>query len=136
MLLSRVVVIGALVSFPLNAQEPPASGAGQLPAVRSADSVRSLTPREQLIALKNYLRSLVAAQEAFFGDSARYTDKAANLRVARPPQGVSLKSFTAGNGAWSAIAVSAYIPGIECAVAVKGTNPVVASAPDGEPSCK
>lgn len=88
-----------------------------------------------IASMKTDLRNLASVEEAFFADSARYSDDAAVLRF-RPSTGVSVPTITVGAGFWSAEVTHTLISGRTCGIAINTTNTVVASASDGEPACK
>lgn len=85
--------------------------------------------------MQSDLRNLVSAQELFFADSARYATDPGRL-VAHPSAGTTLTLAT-GPGYWSATATHAQVTdGLRCAIAVNVENPLVATAPDGQPVCR
>lgn len=94
--------------------------------------------RAVVISMKSFLRNLVAIEERFYAGNSRYTDKASDLPSMQLPQGVTLKSLTLIPGAqgWTAIVVSERLSNVQCGIAVNTTNPLIASAGEGEPACR
>ena len=90
-----------------------------------------------ITAMKSDLRNLVTAEEAYFSDSSQYTGTVANLKY-QNSTGVNAPSITTGSGLWSATVTHTQLqtPLVTCGVAVNTTNPIVASAAEGEPVCK
>ena len=90
-----------------------------------------------ITAMKSDLRNLVTAEEAYFSDSTKYTDVITNLKY-QNSTGVYAPTITTGSGLWSATVTHAQLqtPLVTCGVAVNTTNPLVASAAEGEPVCK
>jgi type IV pilus assembly protein PilA len=90
-------------------------------------------------AMKSDLRNLVTAQEAYFADSAKYTNLIDSTHLKfQPSTGVTItpSSIVAGPGYWSATATHAQLPGEKCSIAFNTPNPTVPTAPEGEPACK
>ena len=111
---------------------PPATRVGdEMPADLTNPAVRV-----EQIKIKSYLSSLLTAQETFFTDSNRYTNKLSELSRPASPEGSSIKMLTASRNSWSVIVTSIHLPGIECGVAVAMVNPIDRSAGEGEPVCK
>jgi prepilin-type N-terminal cleavage/methylation domain-containing protein len=90
-----------------------------------------------ITAMKSDLRNLVTAEEAYFSDSTKYTDVVGNLKY-QNSTGVYAPNITTGSGLWSATVTHTQLqtPLVTCGVAVNTTNPLVASAAEGEPVCK
>ena len=87
-------------------------------------------------AMKTDLRNLVGAEETFFTDSMRYvTYDTTQLRF-RPSPGVADPNIVVGGGYWSATITHTMIPGFSCGISLNTTNPLTASAGNGEPVCK
>ena len=86
-------------------------------------------------AMKSDLRNLVSAQEAYYADNVAYTADQARLNFT-PSAGVTVTiTLVAGPPAgWSATATHSGTTR-RCAVAINTTNPVDATAADGEPAC-
>lgn len=91
--------------------------------------------RAYVIAMKSDLRMLVAAEESYFSDAARYTPNWQSLSYFRPSAGVSAPSITVGRGSWQATVGHERLPGIKCGIAVNAANPVDPTASEGEPVC-
>jgi type IV pilus assembly protein PilA len=86
--------------------------------------------------MKSDLRNLVGAEETFFTDSTKYvTYDTAQLRF-RASSGVSNPTIIVGVGYWSATITHTMIPGFSCGISLNTTNPITASAGNGEPVCK
>ena len=93
-------------------------------------------------AMKSDLRNLVTAEESFFADSSVY----ATTPAAAGTPGLQYKTSTGvvlttpivvGSGFWTAQVTHTQIPSpFACGIGVNTTNPVVATAGDGEPACK
>jgi prepilin-type N-terminal cleavage/methylation domain-containing protein len=88
-----------------------------------------------ITAMKSDLRNLVAAQESFFSDSARYTTSLTSLNF-KQSTGVTAPAITTGAGYWTAKNSHTQLVGAECGIAVNTTNPSVGTAGEGEPACK
>ena len=88
-----------------------------------------------ITAMKSDLRNLVTAEEAFFADSSKYTATIGLLKF-QNSTGTNAPTITAGAGYWSATNSHTQIPGMQCGVGINTTNPVVASATEGEPACQ
>jgi prepilin-type N-terminal cleavage/methylation domain-containing protein len=86
-------------------------------------------------AMKSDLRNLASAEEAFFSDSARYTNDP-NVLSYSSSTGVSTPAIVTGTGLWSATVSHTQLPGYQCGIAVNTTNPTVTGAMEGEPACK
>ncbi len=90
-----------------------------------------------IAAMKSDLRNLVTAEEAFFSDSTRYNAYDSTLLKYKPSTGVNPPVIVPGAGYWSATITHTQIPApFKCGIGVNTTNPVVASAGDGEPACQ
>jgi len=90
-------------------------------------------------AMKSDLRNLVTAQEAFFADSAKYTNLIDSTHLKfQASTGVTITpaSIVAGAGYWSATATHTQLPGEQCSIAFNTPNPTVPTAAEGEPACK
>jgi prepilin-type N-terminal cleavage/methylation domain-containing protein len=91
-------------------------------------------------AMKSDLRNLVTAEEAFFSDSAKYTNLIDSTHLKfQPSTGVLLTSanIVAGSGYWSATAAHQSIPApFSCGIAMNTANTLVTTAAEGEPVCK
>ena len=85
-------------------------------------------------AMKSDLRNLVSAQESFFSDSARYTSNLTNLGF-KQSTGTVAPTITVGSGYWKATNSHTQLANTSCGIAVNTTNPVVATAGEGEPAC-
>ena len=81
------------------------------------------------------LRNLVTAEEAFFADSSKYTATVSQLKY-QNSQGVSSPTIATGAGYWTATTTHTQLAGVSCGVSINTTNPVVASAAEGQPICK
>jgi len=88
-----------------------------------------------ITAMKTDLRNLVTAEEAFFADSSKYTATIGLLKF-QNSTGTNVPAITAGPGYWSATNSHTQIVGMQCGVGINTTNPVVASATEGEPACQ
>ena len=87
-------------------------------------------------AMKSDLRNLVTAEEAYFADSSQYTSTVANLKF-QSTNSVSAPVIAAGTGNWYATVTHTQIASpFSCGVGINTTNPVVASASEGEPACQ
>ena len=90
--------------------------------------------RTAITAMRSDLRNLVTAQEMVFDSTQRYHTDARALQFI-PSTYVTLPRITLGDSGWSATNTHSKFPGITCGIAVRTTNPLVASANDGEPAC-
>lgn len=90
--------------------------------------------RTAMTAMKSDLRNLVSTQEAFFDTTQRYHSDAGALRFV-PSTSITPPRITLSDSGWSATNTHSKYPGITCGIAVSATNPLVASATDGEPAC-
>ncbi len=89
-----------------------------------------------ITAMKSDLRNLVTAEEAYFADSNSYTGVVANLKF-QSTTSVSTPAITTGVGSWYAtVSHSQVTTPASCGVGINTTNPVVASASEGEPVCQ
>ena len=92
-------------------------------------------------AMKSDLRNLVTAEESFFADSSYYATAPSATAIGlqyKTSTGVVLTTpITVGSGFWTAQVTHTQIPApFACGIGVNTTNPVVATAGDGEPACK
>lgn len=87
-------------------------------------------------AMKTDLRNLVGAEETFFTDSMKYSAYDTTQLRFRPSPGVADPSIVIGAGYWSATITHTMIPGFSCGISLNTTNPLTASAGNGEPVCK
>ncbi len=85
-------------------------------------------------AMKSDLRNLVTAEEAYFADSSKYTSSVGNLKF-NVSTGVGSPTIQTASGAWNASNTHSQLTSAECGIAMNSTNPVVAGAGEGEPSC-
>ena len=89
-----------------------------------------------ITAMKSDLRNLVTAEEAYFADSSQYTSTVSNLKF-QSTNSVSSPVIVAGTGNWYATVTHTQIASpFSCGVGINTTNPVVASASEGEPICQ
>jgi prepilin-type N-terminal cleavage/methylation domain-containing protein len=90
-----------------------------------------------ITAMKSDLRNLVTAEEAFFSDSAKYTSNVPDLKF-QPSTGVATPLIDAPTtgGYWTATVTHTQLAGQSCGIGINTTNPVTASAAEGEPACK
>ena len=90
-----------------------------------------------ITAMKSDLRNLVTAEEAFFSDSSKYAkDTLTGMKFA-PSTGVNFADDR--DGCWLLVGDGdphAAGAAISCAIAMNTTNPLVATAGEGEPVCK
>ena len=82
------------------------------------------------------LTSLRTAEETFFTDSNRYAALAELSTKFSSTSGVGAPTIVPSTSYWSATLTHPQIPGMTCGIAVATTNPVLASAGEGEPICK
>ena len=87
-------------------------------------------------AMKSDLRNLVTAEEAFFADSQHYSTYDTTKVKFKPSTGVNIPTITTGAGYWSATVSHTQIANFSCGIGVNTTNPIVATAGDGEPTCQ
>ena len=85
-------------------------------------------------AMKSDLRNMVTAEEAFFSDSSKYSTSLAAINF-KQSTGVGVPAIATGAGFWSATITHTQLAGHTCGIAVNTTNPLVATANDGEPTC-
>jgi quercetin dioxygenase-like cupin family protein len=111
-------------------------GVGPKKPVGSGPPAPALTNDDRAKTIA-FLHSMVTAQEVFFTDSDRYTNRFAALKVPQLPAGWAIDSLITGNAgnAWKVI-VSSSSAGLRCAVAVAMENPLIPTAGEGEPVCK
>ena len=114
-LLIVVVIIGILAAI----------------AIPKFSSVKQKGYRTQAIA---ELQSLKTAEETFFTDSNRYGD-IGELSSYSHTSSVGSPTLTPSTSYWLATVTHPQIPGMQCGIAVATTNPVAASAGEGEPRC-
>jgi len=88
-----------------------------------------------ITAMKSDLRNLVASQESFFSDSAKYTTSTTQLNF-KSSSGVNPVTITTYAGAWMATNNHTQLSGTVCGIGVNTTNPTVTSAGEGEPACQ
>jgi len=88
-----------------------------------------------ITAMKSDLRNLVSAEESFFSDSAKYSTSLTALNV-KASSGVNSPTITTYPGAWVATNSHTQLTGTVCGIGVNTTNPTVATAGEGEPSCQ
>jgi len=87
-------------------------------------------------AMKSDLRNLVSAQESFFSDSSAYTTSLTSLNF-KSSSGVISPAITTGAGFWYSTNYHGQIPlPFKCGIGINTTNPVVATAGEGEPACQ
>ena len=87
-------------------------------------------------AMKSDLRNLVTAEEAFFADSQHYSTYDTTKVKFKPSTGVNIPTIVTGAGYWSATVSHTQIANFSCGIGVNTTNPIVATAGDGEPTCQ
>jgi hypothetical protein len=90
--------------------------------------------RTAMTAMRSDLRNLVTAQEVFFDSTKRY-DTSVSVLQFTPSTNVNAPRITLGDSGWLAANTHSKYPGITCAIAVRMTNPLVATAYEGEPAC-
>ena len=88
-----------------------------------------------ITAMKSDLRNLVASQESFFSDSAKYTTSTTQLNF-KSSSGVNPVTITTYAGAWMATNNHTQLAAIVCGIGVNTTNPTVTTAGEGEPACQ
>ena len=81
------------------------------------------------------LRNLVTAEESFFADSSKYTSTASQLKY-QTSTNVLSPTIVTGAGFWTATTTHTQLTGVTCGVSINTTNPVKASAAEGQPICK
>ena len=89
-------------------------------------------------AMKNDLRNLVTAEQAFFSDSGKYTPNLGSLKF-RASNGVNppVISVPGGGRAWSATVTHSQMSSdAQCAIAVGIGNPLAPTDTSGAPVCK
>jgi type IV pilus assembly protein PilA len=90
-------------------------------------------------AMKSDLRNLVTAEEAFFSDSSKYTTVIGGTTGLKYQNstGTTAPVIVTGPGAWFATNTHTQLPtGNQCAIGINTTNPITATAAEGEPVCK
>ena len=80
------------------------------------------------------LRNMVTAEEAFFSDSSYYSTSTTAINFSQST-GVNTPTIATGAGYWSATASHSQLTGHTCGISVNTTNPIVATANDGQPAC-
>lgn len=90
-----------------------------------------------LRTMREYLRMLAVAEEAFFSDSAHYGAQLGG-RTPRASPSLTIESLSAApdGKSWVAIVTNRDVPGVRCAIAVGTKNPIDASADEGVPICR
>ena len=89
-----------------------------------------------ITAMKSDLRNLVTAEEAFFSDSAKYTQTLSQLKF-QSSTGVNAPAIATGAGYWTATVDHTQLPGQSCGLGINTTNPLSGVvAAEGEPACK
>ena len=89
-----------------------------------------------ITAMKSDLRNLVTAEEAFFSDSAKYTQTLSQLKF-QSSTGVNAPVIATGAGYWTATVEHTQLPGQSCGLGINTTNPLSGVvAAEGEPACK
>jgi len=88
-----------------------------------------------ITAMKSDLRNLVTAEEAFFADSSKYTATVSQLKF-QNSTGTVAPTITTGAGFWSATNAHTQLTGTTCAIGMNTTNPLIATAAEGVPTCK
>jgi prepilin-type N-terminal cleavage/methylation domain-containing protein len=87
-------------------------------------------------AMKSDLRNLMTAETMYFNDSSKYVTYDTVQLKFKPSTGVYGPNIVAGSGYWSATVTHSQVANFSCGVAVNTTNPILASARDGEIACK
>ena len=87
-------------------------------------------------AMKSDLRNLATAEEAFFYDSAKYTNSFALMSNFRASAGVVLQINEATPAGWSATTTSLYAPGRQCALFSGQATPVPPATSEGRITCQ
>ena len=90
-----------------------------------------------ITAMKSDLRNLVTAEEAFFADSSKYTGTISLLKYQNSTgvTGLAINAPAVG-GYWTATVGHNQLPTTHCGVGINTTNPLVATAAEGEPACQ
>ncbi|HEY4306275.1 MAG TPA: prepilin-type N-terminal cleavage/methylation domain-containing protein [Gemmatimonadaceae bacterium] len=86
-------------------------------------------------AMKSDLRNLVTAEEAYFSDSSKYTSDLTALKFQKS-SGTNAPTIGVTTGAWTATNTHTQLANSTCGIGINTTNPVNATAAEGEPSCK
>ena len=86
-------------------------------------------------AMKSDLRNLVTAEEAFFSDSSTYSTDVTKLKFQKS-SGTNTPQISIGTGYWLASNSHTQLANSTCGIGINTTNPVNATAAEGEPSCK
>jgi len=86
-------------------------------------------------AMKSDLRNLVTAEEAFFSDSSKYSSDLSALKFQKS-SGTNDPQIGVGTGYWTATNTHTQLANSTCGISINTTNPVNATAAEGEPSCK
>ena len=90
-------------------------------------------------AMKSDLKNLSSAEEGFYSDSAKYTTNVTGAAPAglgfKGSTGVGAPVVSTVTGGWFATVYHTQTT-TTCAIAVNATNPISATAGEGEPVCK
>ena len=86
-------------------------------------------------AMKSDLRNLATAEEAFFYDSAKYTNNLVLMNNFNPSAGVTLVVNATASG-WSASATTAFAPARQCALFSGNAAPVAPATIEGRITCQ
>ena len=87
-----------------------------------------------ITAMKSDLRNMVTAEEAFFSDSSKYSTSLTAINF-KQSTGVGVPVIATGAGFWTATVTHTQLTAKTCGIGVNTTNPIVATAGDGEPVC-
>ena len=87
-----------------------------------------------ITAMKSDLRNMVTAEEAFFSDSSKYSTSLTAINF-KQSTGVGVPVIAVGAGFWSATVTHTQLTAKTCGIGVNTTNPITATAGDGEPTC-
>ena len=87
-------------------------------------------------SMKSDLRNLATAEEAFFYDSAKYTNNLGLMNNFTPSAGVTLVINQATGSGWAATATSALAPLRQCALFSGTATPVVPATVEGRITCQ
>ena len=85
--------------------------------------------------MKSDLRNLVSAQEEYFAEHKRYTADLVELGF-KSSTDVNAPIIAVVPSGWRATTSHNRLENVICGIAVNTTNPVVATARDGEPACQ
>ena len=86
-------------------------------------------------AMKSDLRNLATAEEAFFYDSAKYTNNLALMNNFNPSAGVTMVVNATASG-WSASTTSAFAPARTCALFSGNAAPLAPATVEGRITCQ